>query len=169
MPRTLFAVSLTLALLAGVASGNALAGPPEGVSGRMVVDEAPRLRGEVTRLERAAARPGLAEGEKDDAEAKLAEARACLATAEGLPDAAAAQWRKAIAFREKELQWALKKLCLTRRLRGDAGAARRGPLQLGRGRGASFGPGPGTGEAHLLPPGTAGVPRRAAEGGGVQA
>ena len=39
MPRTLFAVSLTLALLAGLVPGNALAGPPEGPSGRMVLDE----------------------------------------------------------------------------------------------------------------------------------
>jgi hypothetical protein len=40
MPRTLFALPLTLALLAGLAPGNALAGPPEGVSGKMeFVDE----------------------------------------------------------------------------------------------------------------------------------
>jgi hypothetical protein len=39
MRRTLFAVSLTLALLAGLPPGNAVAGPPEGVSERMVLDE----------------------------------------------------------------------------------------------------------------------------------
>jgi len=36
MPRPLFVVPLTLALLAGLAPGKAVAGPPEAVSGRMV-------------------------------------------------------------------------------------------------------------------------------------
>ena len=40
MPRPLFVVPLTLALLAGPAPGNALAEPPEGPSGKMAfVDE----------------------------------------------------------------------------------------------------------------------------------
>ena len=38
MPRTMFAIPLTLALLAGLASGNAFAGPPDGVSGKMEFD-----------------------------------------------------------------------------------------------------------------------------------
>jgi hypothetical protein len=38
MPRTLIAVPLMLALLAGLAPGNALAGPPDGVSGKMEFD-----------------------------------------------------------------------------------------------------------------------------------
>jgi hypothetical protein len=40
MPRTLFAVPLTLALLASLAPGSAVAGPPEGVSGKLVLDKA---------------------------------------------------------------------------------------------------------------------------------
>jgi hypothetical protein len=37
MPRILFAVPLTLGLLAGLTPGSALAGPPEGPSGRIVL------------------------------------------------------------------------------------------------------------------------------------
>src|SRR5262249_30478719 len=77
--------------------------------------------------ERAAGLP-LTEGEKDVVAAELAEARARLATAEGLPDAAATEWRKAIASREKHVRWALKKLCLTT----ASFAALQGPLAEAR-------------------------------------
>jgi hypothetical protein len=105
----------------------AMAGPPEKVTGRTVVDETPQLRAEVARLGRAAARP-LAEGEKDIAEAELAEARARLATAQGLPETAATEWRNAIALREKHLRWAMKKLCLT----ASSFAVLQGPLAEAR-------------------------------------
>jgi hypothetical protein len=118
---------LAVPLLALPSPGKAFAGPPEAVTSRMVVDERPRLRAEVARLERAAGLP-LAEGEKDIAVAELAEARARLATAEGLPQTAAAEWRKAIASREKHVRWAMKKVCLT----PASFAALRGPLAEAR-------------------------------------
>src|SRR5436305_1933440 len=101
MRSTLLAGGLTVALLAVPAWGT-FAGPPEKARGRMVIDETPQLRAEVARLERAAGLP-LAEGEKDVAEAELAEARARLAMAGGLTDTAATEWRKAIASRGKHL------------------------------------------------------------------
>jgi hypothetical protein len=88
-----------LTLLLGPA---AVAGPPEGVSGRMVLDEVTRRKAEVRRCEREAERaePPL----KATALGQLAEARARLAEAEGRAGAAAAEWRKVLAYREEELR-----------------------------------------------------------------
>ncbi len=127
MRRAMLVGGLTLALLT-IMPGNVLAGSLETASGRTVVDETPHLRAEVTRRERAAKLP-LAEGQKDIAEAELAEARAHLATAQGLMDTTAAEWRKAIASREKHLRWALKNVCLT----AASSAGLQGPLAEARG------------------------------------
>jgi hypothetical protein len=127
MPVLVWPWLLAVPMLAFLSSGEAVAGPPEKVPGRMVIDETPRLRAEVVRLERAAAHP-LGEGERDIAEAELAEARARLATAEGSPDTAATEWRKATTLREKHLRWALKHVCLT----SGSYAALLGPLAEAR-------------------------------------
>lgn len=79
-----------------------LAGPPEGPSGRMVLDEVPQLRAEVKRLERATARNKGDVVRHDDSWAEDLElARARLATAEGRIDAARQQWKAVIASREE--------------------------------------------------------------------
>ena len=114
MPKTPFAPLLPLAaaLTLLVPAPVALAGPPEGPSGRLVIDEAPQWRDVVAREEREIAKieRGVSRGthsplELDCASGRLAEARACLAEAEGRLDAAAGEWRKVIASREREMKW----------------------------------------------------------------
>jgi hypothetical protein len=94
MPKKPFVLALLFLL-----PGPAHAGPPDHVSGRIVLDEVPELRAEVQQREKEFARaksdPGKAEG--------LAEARGRLAEAEGLPETAAAEWRKVIAHRQTAL------------------------------------------------------------------
>jgi hypothetical protein len=92
-------MSRTLLLLAFLWPGSTLfAGPPEGTSGRIVPDPIPELRAEVQRREREVAK---APSDPSKAE-ELCEARALLAEAEGRTGAAAAQWRKVIAYRQEQ-------------------------------------------------------------------
>jgi hypothetical protein len=84
----------------------AFAGPPEGPSSRMVPDPVPELRAEVQRREREAARAPSDPSKAED----LCEARALLAAAEGRNGAAAAEWRKVIAYRD-ELKRLSMRLC----------------------------------------------------------
>jgi len=93
MRRALSVLAFLVFLLPGPA---AIAGPPAGVSGRLVPDEVPELRAEVQRRERAKADPSKAEW--------VAEARARLAEAEGRSEAAAVEWRKVIRCRTAALE-----------------------------------------------------------------
>jgi len=70
----------------------------------MMLDEIPELKDLVRRQEGEVIR-AASDVAKERARARLAEALARLAEAEGRMDAAAKEWRKVIAFREKEMNW----------------------------------------------------------------
>jgi hypothetical protein len=126
MPRKLF-VSASLVLV--MVSPAVLSRPPEGPSGRMVLDEVTQLQTEVQRLEKGVANDKSDKSKADD----LAVARARLLAAEGRTEAACAAWRKIIASREDQLaRWQLLilkgKICTSE----DESALLRGPVAEGR-------------------------------------